>query len=152
ANGELTMMALRSKHPKRPKPPKPAKLQSGWSQLRAAIRDWLANWKLYSLILLVVSVPIDLFAMSPTFSADQQFGTITQFVTLFMNLALMWAIIRRTRGQRVTLGQAYYEGTASILRYIIVGVAEAAVLVFVAMGAYLYNLSLQSVFAQPAYS
>jgi hypothetical protein len=132
--------------------PKPAKLPPTLSQLLAAGRAFMTDWRLYVSIVLVVSLPVDLASLSTSFSGNAQFGDYSQFASLFMNLALLWAIIQRRDGQRVTLGSAYYAGTASILRYMLVGIMVAVLLAPAALGAYLYSLSLQSVFALAPWS
>lgn len=131
------------------KHPKPAKIASGWSDFRAAIALFREHWQLYSLLILSVSIPSDLIGMSSTFSADATLGTVVQVAALFMNLAVLWAVIQHIEGKKVTFGQAFYDGTAAMLRFILIGLTLVGLLIFAAIGVFIYEISVQSIYAPP---
>jgi hypothetical protein len=59
--------------------------------------------------------------------------------TLLLNLALIWAAGRMERGESIGLGSAYYQGTASLVRFLLVALAITAACLPAAFGVLLYQ-------------
>ncbi len=77
---------------------------------------WNSRRSLLSVILIVM-VPVVLLSVFT--SNDQAIGAYGSFATLIMNMAVLSTVIRiKTTGQTVSVGQAYYEGTARLVAFI----------------------------------
>lgn len=74
------------------------------------------------LIVGVVAVPVNLLGLFGTLSEDTSFNAYSTIAALFMNVALLTAIVHLAGGanQRLSLGDAYYDGSSAVLRFVIV--------------------------------
>jgi hypothetical protein len=132
------------RHPARKKPrvttPKPLAARK---LAMKAYREWRADWKPYTKIVAVVVVPGILMSAFPSLAVYSSGGLNLPLAVSFMTLALIWAIIqRRQTGQVPNVPQAYYTGTAAILRYALVGLILTLYAIPAAIGLALYALGL----------
>jgi hypothetical protein len=131
----------RTKRLKRPKVKLP-KIASAWRLFRSAWSDYRADWKRYVLILGVATIPLNFASIFNLSSADPLTGSYLSFFTVVTNVAVIWAMVQREKTGRVsTLAEAYYDGSAAIVRFILITFALVAMLVPAALGAALYILA-----------
>lgn len=130
---------------KRPKITRP-KLLSPWRLVRDALREYRANLRRYLKIVAVVAVPINILGLLPSGDATgaaDPFSAFTPFVAIIMNVALIWAIIRRAdTGTVPTVAQAYYDGSAALVRYLLVSCAIVIMLLPAAFGATFFGIGV----------
>ncbi len=120
----------------RPRPPKPA---SAWKLWRASMTEMRLHWKRYIGVLAVISVPLNLFNLSTTFSQDATFGAYAQVLSVIMNVALVWAIVETERtGTAPKVGEAYHRGSLAIVRFAISTLILVLMLVPAAFAAAIY--------------
>ena len=123
--------------------PAKTKLPKLITSRRLAVESWRAyrtDWKAYLKILAVVAVPINLLTLIIT---DPMANSYTSFAAIIMNLAVIWAIVQRHQTGRVPkIAQAYYEGTASFVRYTLTTLALVIMLLPAAFAAALYVTGL----------
>lgn len=109
--------------------PKPT-LISARKLAAAAWRDLRANFWPYVGIVALVTVPVDILMLDSTLAADGGFSAYTTMAALVMNTALIWAVYHYvTSGQRPRFGAAYYQGTAGLVRLVLVNLILLLVLV-----------------------
>jgi hypothetical protein len=134
--------------------PKPAKtkrlkFRSAWGLFRDSFREFIADWKPYTKIIAIVAIPINvlpLLAGSDSDSGGDPLLAFLPFAAIVMNVALIWAIVRRGKtGKAPTVAQAYYDGSAVFVRYLLVSMALVFMLIPAAFGAALYAASLYAV-------
>ena len=133
--------ARKPKSLKRPKVKLP-KIASAWRLFRSAWSDYRADWKRYVLILGVATVPLNLASIFNLGSSDPLTGSYLSFFTVVTNVAVIWAMVQREQtGKASTLAEAYYDGSAAIVRFILITFALVAMLIPAALGAALYILA-----------
>jgi hypothetical protein len=106
--------------------------------LQLTSRDLRANWRLLTGIVATVALPIAI--LSVVASTDATISAYSSIATLLMNLALIWAIIRVKATQPTKLKQAYFEGTAVFVQFVIVAVILALQFIPAAIGLLIYTL------------
>lgn len=84
------------------------------SLLADSLRDLRQNPKLIWITTLVL-VPSGLMSMSTTGAT-----AVGSIATLLMNLALIWAVVELGHGRKVTVKQAYFQGTAAFVQFLLV--------------------------------
>jgi len=101
----------------------------------ATFRAYKANWRLYMLIVAVIVLPINLLSLSQRLATDLSFNAYASIASLFMNIALIYAGVRLADGKpKPTIRQAYYDGTASTVRFVIATAALLVMMVPFAIG------------------
>jgi len=115
------------------------KLPSGWQLFRGSLTDFRNHLWRYLLIVGLVSVPSQLIALSAALSADATITSYVTFASLFMTLALLWAIVH-FQSQPMKLRQAYYDGSGALLRFLLVAAALGLLLIPAVVGASIYAL------------
>ena len=126
---------------KRPKVKLP-RIASAWRLFRSAWSDFRADWKRYVLILAVATIPLNFAAIFNLAASDPLTGSYLSFFTVVTNVAVIWAMVQREQtGRASTLAEAYYDGSAAIVRFVLITFALVAMLVPAALGAALYILA-----------
>jgi hypothetical protein len=127
------------------------KIMSSWKLLRAAFRDYRSGFSRYFKIIALVAIPINLVALlpaSPDGTSSDPLGAFTPFAAIIMNVALIWALIRRDQtGELPTVAQAYYDGSAALVRYLLVSSVLVIMLLPAAFGATFYGIGVLGVAA-----
>lgn len=123
-----------------------ARLSSPWQLFRAAVRDFRADFWRYLRLIAIVAVPINIIGLIPagdgTGAADP-LAAFTPFAAIIMNVALIWAIVRRAEtGTFPTLAQAYYDGSATLVRYLLVSAVVVIMLLPAAFAATFYGIGI----------
>ncbi|HSX02396.1 MAG TPA: hypothetical protein VLI05_03740 [Candidatus Saccharimonadia bacterium] len=105
----------------------------------ASLRDLWAHWRIYMPIVAVVALPIDILSMVPNLANDMSFNAYGSIASLFMTVALIYAIGRISAGAaHLKLSTAYYDGSIAIVRFTIVVSLLVILLIPAALGAMLY--------------
>jgi hypothetical protein len=139
---ELSSEAPKEK-PSKKKRVKLPKFISGWKLFRASLKDYKTNWKRYLLILGVVAVPANIISYIYSSSADQVASAYISFASIIMNVAFLWAITRGDKnGKLPGLREAYYDGSAAFVRFVLVSLVLVVMLIPAALGLALYTASL----------
>jgi hypothetical protein len=106
-----------------------------WKEVAASYRTHF--WR-YTLIVLVVALPTTAFtAISQGDATVAAYGALA---ALFMNAALLYAIITCQAQEKVKLRTFYYNSSIAIVRYVIVGIVLAIMLIPAAFGLSLVGL------------
>lgn len=118
--------------------PAESKLISGRQLLRLAWRDYRHHWWGLALIAVVVALPVNLLNLLSTPSQSGLTGYTTA-ATIFMNVAIFYAATRLVNGQeRPSIGEAYYQGTARSVVFILVSGVVVLMLVPATLGLLFY--------------
>jgi hypothetical protein len=130
----------RSKRKKRAQVPKPLTARK---LIRASLREFGSNWKTYCLVVGLIAVPVDIlsavFSLS-TSDVSYAYFSLAAYVSI---VALIWAIVHgHTTGRASTLSEAYYDGSAAVVRYFLVSMVLVVLLIPAAFGAALYVTGL----------
>ncbi|HUD11016.1 MAG TPA: hypothetical protein VMS08_01275 [Candidatus Saccharimonadia bacterium] len=121
---------------------------TGRELVRATYREFRSHWKLYLLILGVVTIPSDILTLIFNLTTDAASSAYLSFAAIIMNAALIWSIVRVSKdGRPPSLSEAYYDGSAVLVKYIIVTFLVVLLLIPAAMGGALYAISVATVSA-----
>lgn len=95
--------------------------QKPWALFKTSVRDYRANWKVMLGTTLIVALPV---AILSNFGVDAAGDTTASaylaFVQLAMNVAVIYIVTKVVAGKRVTIREAYYEGSAMLVRLVLV--------------------------------
>ncbi len=113
------------------------KLPSGWQLWRKTIANFRRH--IWRYILLVLAVIIPTKVINTLAGGDSTVAVYTLIASLFMNGALIYAVIRLRAepASKPKLRELYYNSSAGLLRYIIVSVVLAVMLIPAAFGLWL---------------
>ena len=126
---------------KKTKRAKPGPISSGRRLLVRTWRDFRTHWKPYLKITALVFVPVNALSVLAALANDSGFNAYATIATVVMTIALLWTIIELGRGGAVpTLQQAYYQGTAAFVRYVLVGLWLLLMLIPAGIGSFIYAL------------
>ncbi len=118
-----------------------AKLPTARSLALAALRDFRRHFRAYLAVIAIVAVPVNLLLLLPTLADDPTITAYTSFAYLAMNLALIWSIVHVVdSGTRITLKRAYYDGTAPMIRFVLVSLLLALLSIPASIGLYLIGM------------
>lgn len=117
------------------------KLTSGWGITRATLKSWRKHFKLLFFVTAAVAVPANLIQLLVP-SSDSSLSAYISLAAIVMNLALVWTIIQLEEGRKLKLRQAYYEGTASFVRFLLMSVLLVLELIPVGIGLLLYSVGV----------
>lgn len=98
-------------------------LPSPWKLFTGAIADYRAHWRLMLGILAIIVVPTSIlstYLINP--ATDTSLAAYIAFAQLIMNTALVYAVVALSEGQKLTIRRAYYDGSAALVRLILVSV------------------------------
>jgi hypothetical protein len=124
-------------------------LPSGWQLWRLAITGFRLHMWRYIFLVLVVIIPNQL--INALAGGDSTVAVYTLIASLFMNGALIYAVIRfkAEPNSKPKLRELYYTSSAGLLRYIIVSLILAVMLIPAAFGLWLSGAG-NSTMAAPA--
>jgi hypothetical protein len=109
--GEL-LSGWREQHQKHQKP---------WALFKTAIRDYRTNWKVVLGATLIVALPVAVLSnFGVGASSDSTASAYLAFVQLAMNVAVIYIVTKVVAGKSVTIRQAYYDGSAMLVRLVLV--------------------------------
>lgn len=128
---------------------KSTNLPSGWALWRQTITVYLAHWRLYSIIVLVITIPTA--ALKVLASGDATIVAYSSLATLIMNVALIYAVIGfdEKPNVRPKLRGLFYESSTVLIRYVIVGFTLAIMLIPAAFGLGLVGLASNTTTVPP---
>lgn len=116
----------------------PQKVTSARKLLKLALRDfWKHRWQFLGLVA-IVAVPLAILNNISGLAGDGSFSAYSSFATLIMNVALIWLIVQIKAGKRVKIRDAYYFGTSSLIRFLLIAVALTLMLIPFLVGATIY--------------
>jgi hypothetical protein len=133
--------------PKRTRKPrvKLPRIISGWGILMNALSDYRAHWKGYMVLLAIVAVPTSLLALLSLGTADAIAQSYVQFASIVMNVAFLYAICRTdVTGKVPKPSEAYYQGTAALVRFLLVVFSLVIMIIPLSFGAALYVIGMQA--------
>jgi hypothetical protein len=116
-------------------------LPSIWSMIKQAASEYRQDWWLYIKILLIVLVPSALitnFVLSP--EVDTSLSAYVTLANSLMNAALVLAIVKKTDGIKMTVKAAYYEGSAMLVRLLLLTVLIGIMLLPLIIGLIIFTL------------
>lgn len=114
-----------------------AKLPGSGALLVRSLKDLRRHWKLYLAVVVLVALPTNL--IETYFSPGAGLQSWLSIAGLFMNVAVLYAIIRHHRsGDRIGLRTAYYSSSHAVLRYFIVLIWLGLMLLPAAAGSQIY--------------
>ena len=117
-------------------------LPSGWHLAKASLGMWKRHLKTFTLLTALVALPANLIQLLLA-SSDGTISTYISLVSVLMNLALVWAALQLEGGAKtVRLRQAYYEGTASFVRFLLASAVIVVELIPITVGLFLYNVGV----------
>jgi hypothetical protein len=122
----------------------PVVFPSGWSLFRETLDDFRLHLWRYLLLVGIIAIPTNLIAMSPGLAADSTVSLYVNLGSLFMTAALLWAVTRGQDDAKLKLRQIYYDGSAIVLRFILVIIVLALMVLPAAVGISLYSLGANS--------
>lgn len=127
----------------RKRKPKGAKFASSWALMKQVWSDLRADWRPYLWILVVVTIPVDLASVIPSMAGDASVSAFASFAAIVMNVALIWAILRRQETGRVPgLASAYYDSSIALLRFLLITVVLVVILLPAGLGASLFSAAI----------
>lgn len=95
--------------------------QKPWSLFKTAIRDYRANWQVMLGATLIVALPVAILSnYGVDASGDTSSSAYLAFIQLAMNVAVVYIVTKVVAGKTVTIRQAYYEGSAMLVRLVLV--------------------------------
>lgn len=120
----------------------PTKLPGTWVLLRQSVRFLRQHfWRLVAVVA-VVAVPTSLLDLAIGTEGETQLRAYFSLAALLMNLALLWTIIKLDQGESVGLSRAYYLGTASFVRFMLVALVLALQLLPFIIGTSIYAIGV----------
>ncbi len=118
------------------------RLVSPLSLAKGALKDYRQGWKRLIWIVAIVAVPVQLIIASYTSAgtADFDSNAYRYAAILAMNVALLWAIVLFNRdGQVPKAADAYYGGSALLIRFFIIIMLLSLMLIPLFIGLALYS-------------
>ncbi|MFI5240744.1 MAG: hypothetical protein ACHQUB_03495 [Candidatus Saccharimonadia bacterium] len=98
---------------------------------------WKNPLKLIGLVA-IIAVPLAILGNIFGLGQDPQFSAYTSFLSLIMNVALIWMIVQLWQGEKPRIRDAYYRGTGSFVRFIILAVMLTLMLIPFLIGGLIY--------------
>ncbi|HUC87177.1 MAG TPA: hypothetical protein VMR75_02530 [Candidatus Saccharimonadales bacterium] len=94
---------------------------SPWKLFKQSLRDYRTNWRLILKLMLIITAPVAILSnLGLDTTGDSTFSAYLAFAQLCMNVALIYAIIELLNGRSVSVRQAYYKGSAMLVRLALV--------------------------------
>jgi hypothetical protein len=106
----------------RPRGASKSALPKPWSLLKQALVDYRGHWRTAAGIVAVVGVPVAILSNLTGSSGDATISAYLAFAQLCLNVALVYAVIEWLNGRTTGIRQAYYSGSAMLVRLILVSV------------------------------
>ena len=90
----------------------------------------------------IIAVPLavlgNLVGLATANPPDATFAAYSTFLSIIMNVALIWLIIQLLSRKSATVKEAYYNGTGSLVRFMLVAVVLSLALIPFLIGALIY--------------
>lgn len=102
---------------------------------KASLRNYRDHKRVLLLVVLTVILPVALlanFAIDP--SSDTSLAAYLTFAELAMNAALVYALVQLLDGKAVGVKEAYYKGSAMLVRMVLVALLLAVMLLPLMLG------------------
>ncbi len=116
-------------------------MKSALSLARQSLKFEAKNLTKLLAITGVVVVPVNIIAIVSA-STDVTISAYSTLATVLMNIALIWSVLRLLSGQPVKLAAAYYQGTASFVRFLLTSAIIIVQLIPLALGLILYSVGV----------
>ncbi len=98
-----------------------AKVPQGRYLIKAAIKDfWLNRGKIIGAIA-VIALPLTLLSIVPDIAADSGFKAYNSFLNFITISGLIWLISQIKNNHSPTIGEVYYVGTGSLVKFMLLG-------------------------------
>ncbi len=107
--------------------------------LRQSFSDLWQHKRILLWTVAAVGVPLAFLVGVLRLQADSVVNTYGSFASMFMNVALIWVIMQVKEGNKVTVQQAYYDGTAAAVRFILLAMVLIFELIPLAIGLSIYS-------------
>lgn len=95
-------------------------LPKPWTLLKQALRDYRHHKKLLVSIVLVVTLPVALLSTYAASASDSTLSSWLAIAQIAMDVALIYGIIELVHRRGVSVRQAYYRGSAMLVRFVLV--------------------------------
>ncbi|HSX14619.1 MAG TPA: hypothetical protein VLE72_01755 [Candidatus Saccharimonadales bacterium] len=118
-----------------------SRLPSVWQLTKQSLSLERSHLKIFLGITALVAVPTNLINLAAG-TSDASISTYLSLASLLMNIALIWTVIQLEAGRQVTLRQAYYGGTANLVKFLLVSVALILELLPLALALVLYSVGV----------
>jgi hypothetical protein len=98
------------------------KLSSAWQLMTRSLGAYKANWRTLAGIVTVMAGPIAILQMTGSITAGDALDTYTMVGSIFMNVALVYAIGLLLNGKKIpSVRRLYYDGSAAVARFVVAG-------------------------------
>ncbi len=120
-------------------------ISSGWSLWRQTLSAYKLHFWRYTGLVLLVIVPTSV--LSATTSGDATIAAYGSLASLIMNVALIYVVILygNTPDSKITFRTLFYDSSAVLIRYLVVGFLLAIMLIPAALGLGLLNFGSPNV-------
>lgn len=116
-------------------------MKSAWQLTTESLKTEARHLGTLLLVTAVVAVPINLASLYSS-GADVTVSAYSTLASVLMNIALIWTVLALLAGKSVKLSAAYYQGTASFVRFILASALLIVELVPLALGLLLYSVGV----------
>jgi len=109
-----------------------------WTLFKHAMRDYRQHVGLLMGIVLIVAIPVAVlsnFVVTP--GSDTTLSAYVALAQLILNLAVIYTVIQLIKGKQPTIREAYYRGSAALVRLLLVSVMLILMLVFAVFGLFI---------------
>lgn len=131
-----------------------AKLPGSVKLWRRALSHYRRHWWQYAKIVAVTALPVGFFEMYMGSNQDTALAAYLSLASFVMTTALVWVMARQFEGKTIrtppgtelprvsSVATAYYTGSELFVRFMLVGLSLAAMIIPLAVGLGLLSLSL----------
>lgn len=128
---------------KTPKSGAPTSIATSRSLFAQSLRDYRANWKFITGLMIIISLPVAILSVSGNgTTAQAQLAGYLAAAQLIMNSALIYGIIKRVDGKKVTIRQAYYQGSGALVRLVLVSLLLTLMILPLVIGLFILNTGI----------
>lgn len=113
-----------------------------WSLAKDSLRDYWTNRRSLVGVTLAAALPLGFLSL---LSEDPGIRVYGSFAAIIMNLALVWVIVRTQKGYIVGVKEAYYDGTAAMVRFLLVALVLVLQLLPFVVGATIFSAAVTDV-------
>jgi hypothetical protein len=106
-----------------------------WKLFKRAIKDYRANWKSITAVVTIVALPVAIlstYTVDP--ASDTALSAYLAFAQVAMNTALIFMVVQRMNGKKSSIRQAYYAGSAMLVRLLLVSLLIVVMLIPLLIG------------------
>ena len=125
--------------------PSEPQLTQSWRLVQQTFGEYKRYAKSIWLLVAIVTVPLKLAGLVSAFNGSPQFPTYSLIISTFMNVALIYLIMHvRDHRKAPLVRDAYFDGTARILSFLLVSLVLILTLIPAAFGLILYLIGTSS--------